>query len=237
MHATESPWEHHKLVAQNSVLWPNAFADFYRLNHTASRAPFVIYFGGAISPETYESRRETQPLAILKEFQSAVAHLNCDAADLLVIPNPPVMRNAPDHRQRVFKFVLEEMLPLTGAAMPERMGLLGYSYGAYIAAMLSFELTQVSALATIGGVGMSDAADESERKLWTTKQFLCFANNDDMIGANSRAFSRSMDERGIKVDVTERQGGHRFDDYAENCSVRHAFAFLLESMRRTASGS
>ena len=101
--------------------------------------------------------------------------------------------------------------------------------------MLSFELPQVCALATIGGVGMSDAAAESEHKLWTAKQYLCFANTDDMIGANSRDFSRSMDERGIKVDVTERPGGHPFDDYAENCSVRHAFAFLLESMRLTDS--
>ena len=193
---------------ENSVLWPNAFADFYSMTDTASEPPFVIYFGGAIPTETYDLRRETQPLAILTEFQSAVAHLKSRPAALLVIPNPPIMRTSPDYRRRIFKFVLDEMLPRAGATLPERLGLLGYSYGAYIAAMLTFELPQVLALATMGGIGMGEAASESEHKLFKPKRHLCFANSDDMIGTNSRAFSASMMAYGTKVEVIERLGGH-----------------------------
>lgn len=68
-------WEHQKIVVEHSVLWPSAYGDYYRLGQTSSSAPLVVYFGGAISVETYDLRRETEPIAILIEFQSAVTHL------------------------------------------------------------------------------------------------------------------------------------------------------------------
>ena len=122
-------------------------------------------------------------------------------------------------------------MPLARPDIPETIALLGYSYGAHIAAMLTFKVPQVCALATLGGIGMLEAEEESEERLFENKRYLCFANRDDMIGTNSRAFSNRMAEHSVKVDVIERNGGHMFDDYVENCSARHAFAFLLESSR------
>jgi hypothetical protein len=212
-----------------SVLFHNAYADSYRLGTRYSSLPLIIYFGGAIPPETYNLRRETEPLAILSEFQSAVEHLQLDAAELLVVPNPPVMRTEPDYRRRVIKFVTEELVPRVREKEVESMALLGFSYGAYIASTLAFELTQVRALAAIGGIGMAEPLSESDGKLCGAKSYLCFANRDDMIGGNSRQFSTQMGANGIRIGLIEREGGHSFDDYATNCSVRHAFSFLLES--------
>jgi len=41
-----------------------------------------------------------------------------------------------------------------------------------------------------------------------------------------------MAEHQIKVDVIEREGGYPFDDYAQDCSAGHAFAFLLQPQVR-----
>jgi hypothetical protein len=36
--------------------------------------------------------------------------------------------------------------------------------------------------------------------------------------------------RGIPVDAIEHEGGHGFDDYVENGSVREAYAWLLDCL-------
>lgn len=224
-----SRWLHQKIIVEDSVLWPDAYANYYRTNPATVASPLILYFGGAISTSVYDSRRQTEPVAIKAEFESAVAHMGYPAADLLVIPNPPVGRASPDYRRRMFTFVLQEMLPLVRDGKARYQATLGYSYGAYLAAMLTFELRQVRALATLGGVGMPEAAEESEHRLFADKRYLCFKNESDITGSYSQAFSLSMAIHRIKVDVIERPGTHGFDDYAKNCSVRHAFAFLLNS--------
>ena len=223
-------WKHQRISLENSILYKNAYADSCSFGNCQPPILLVVYFGGAISPETYDLRRETEPLAILSEFQSAVTHLHRDATQLLVIPNPPVMRTAPNYRRRVTTFVTDELITQVRPEPLQNLALVGFSYGAYVAATLAFGSPQVRALATLGGIGMAQALSESQQKLYSEKRYLCFANSEDMIGTESREFSRHVAAREIRIDLIERQGGHTFDDYATNCSVRHAFAFLLESV-------
>lgn len=179
-------------------------------------------------------RPSIAPLSLVDLFESARSGSDTDSVDLLVVPCPPLGRSYPGFRSRIQTFVLEELLQRTPNPEPKHVALLGNSAGAHIAAMLAFELERVRALATIGAVGLVEAADESDLRLFAGKRYKSFANEDDPCSKYSHQFWEAMILRGIAVDVIERAGSHAFEDYVANGSVRDAFAWLLAVLSRCA---
>ena len=143
-------------------------------------------------------------------------------------------RAYPDFRSRIQTFVLEELLRRTPNPEPRHVAMLGNSAGAHIAAMLAFELERVRALATIGAVGLVEAANESDLRLFAGKRYKSFASEDDPCSTYTHQFWEAMISRGIAIDVIERDGSHAFEDYVANGSVHDAFAWLLAELSRCA---
>lgn len=223
---------HEKLIVDDAAVGHDAHADWHRFGvENGTETPLVVYFGGSISTAVYHARRESEPTSLAELFKAAREHVMVESVDLLVVPCPLIGRAVADFRSRIFRFVLEEILPRTPNPKPAAMSLFGNSAGAHIAAMLAFELDTVLALVTTAGVGMAEAAAESEQRRFAGKRYLCFANRDDFCAPYSHEFSRVMAARGIEAEVIEREGGHAFDDYVANGSARHAFAFALEAVR------
>jgi hypothetical protein len=222
---------HEKLLVDGAAVGHDAHADWYRFgSDNGAERPLVAYFGGSISSAVYHARRESEPTSLVELFEAAREHVKVESVDLLVVPCPLIGRAVEDFRARIFRFVLEEILPGTPNPKPAAMSLFGNSAGAHIAAMLAFELDTVRALVTTAGVGMAEAAAESERRLFAGKRYLSFANREDFCASYSHEFSRMMSGLGITVEVIEREGGHAFADYVANGSARHAFAFALEGV-------
>lgn len=225
------PRSHQKIVIEQSAVGRDAFADFYRLGQMpGSGTPLLVYFGGAISTDVYNARRDTEPLSLVGLIEYALFATGVESVDFLVVPCPLIGRAIPDLRSRIFRFVLEELLPQTPNPKPERMGFFGNSAGAHIAAVLAFELEGVRALATTGAVGLVEAVDESELRLFAGKRYLSFANETDPCSEHTHTFWEAMIARGIAVDLLERPGGHPFEDYVANDSARDAFTWLLDSL-------
>jgi|CXWL01.1.fsa_nt_gi hypothetical protein len=223
---------HKKIIVPDAAVGHEVFADWYRFGADLGGAmPLVVYFGGAISTATYEARRDTEPSPIRELFEFAIAETGLESVDLLVIPCPLIGRSEVDFRARIFSFVLDELLPRTPNPEPARVAFFGNSAGAHLAAMLAFESETVRVLATTAGVGMADAAMESERRLFAGKRYLCFANDDDPCTPYTHAFWEEMLSHGVAVDVIERAGGHAFDDYVANGSARECFVFAIEALR------
>lgn len=245
---------HLKISVPDSVVCADAFGDAYRFEAGADTSPsldvpLVVYFGGAISTATYHARRDTEPAPIRELFERALAEVGHDVAatvdataaatvaantvDLLVVPCPPIGRSEPDFRARIFAFVHDELLPRTPNPTPSRVAFVGNSAGAHLAAMLAFESDAVRALATTGGVGMLEAAQESERRLLTGKRYRCFANLDDPRAPHAHAFWDEILSHLVSADVIERPGGHAFDEHIANGSALDAFRFALAAARET----
>ncbi len=217
---------HQKVVVERSAVDHEAFADFYQFGDAPAR-PLLVYFGGAISSSVYHSRRETEPSSLVELFEAALRATGVESVDMLVVPCPLIGRSYPDFRSRVFRFVIEELLSRTPNPEPEALVFFGNSAGAHIAAVLAFELERVRALATTAAVGLVEAADESERRLFAGKRYLSFANLDDPCVDHTIRFWEAMIMRGIAVDVIERAGGHAFEDYVANGAALEAFNWLL----------
>lgn len=229
------PPVHQKIVVDPSAIDRVAFADWYRFGSgTGHAAPLVIYFGGSISTAVYDARLDTEPLSLVDLFESARAGSGVDSVDLLVVPCPPIGRACPDFRSKIQVLVLEELLRRTPNPEPGHVAMLGNSAGAHIAAMLAFELERVRALATIGAVGLVEAANESDLRLFAGKRYKSFASEDDPCSTYTHQFWEAMISRGIAVDVIERDGSHAFEDYVANGSVHDAFAWLLAELSRCA---
>jgi hypothetical protein len=223
---------HEKIFVDDAAVGHDAHADWYRFGADNDvERPLVVYFGGSISTAVYHARRESEPRSLVELFDEAREHVKVESVDLLIVPCPLIGRAVPDFRARIFRFVLEEILPRTPNPEPAAMSLFGNSAGAHIGAMIAFELDSVRALVTTAGVGMAEAAAESERRLFAGKRYLSFANRDDFCAPYSHEFSRVMSGFGIAVEVIEREGSHAFDDYVANGSARHGFAFALEAIR------
>ena len=228
---------HRKLVVENAAVGHEAFGDWYRFGPEveeypgAPDVPLVVYFGGAISTPTYEARRETEPSPIREVFEIELAVAGIESVDLLVVPCPLIGRSEPDFAARISTFVLDELLGSTPNPKPSRLVFFGNSAGAHLASTLAFELASVRALVTMGGVGMAEAVRASERRLFAGRRYRCFANDDDTCTSHTHAFWVEMLSHGVAVDVTERPGGHDFDDYFANGSVQDGFAVALESLR------
>ncbi|MFO8057152.1 MAG: hypothetical protein R6V10_07660 [bacterium] len=140
--------DHQKLSISESRFNKPVFADYFHYGEeTGQEVFFIIYIGGAVTEEEYTSRRDTTPDAIVYEFDKAVAEQKMSSADLLIIP-PPVSESQASGklRKEFLHFVVFDLLPLTSNPRPQSMGFVGFSFGAFLAACLTFEkeMRQVS---------------------------------------------------------------------------------------------
>jgi hypothetical protein len=60
-----------KISTIDTQLGTKFFADYYHFGTPNDKCPMVIYVGGAISREEYQRRTNTEPFAILHEFEAA----------------------------------------------------------------------------------------------------------------------------------------------------------------------
>jgi hypothetical protein len=220
---------HLKLIARDMSLGPVIFADYYHFGSDTGDCPLVNYTGGAINAELYQQRLTTQPVAVMQEFSSALKSTGHTTADLLVLPFPP----EPDGtvHQQLFSILLMDLLRQTPNPRPSHIGCVGFSLGASFASYLTFSLKQVKALATIGGYGMSEGANEStivgevkERK------FQAWWNADSSGYMENLFFLHLLTKHDTSMDIVTGSGGHRYADYAANGAIRSAFEFVLDAL-------
>jgi len=222
---------HQKLIARDTSLGPVIFADYYHFGSDSGDCPLIIYTGGAISSELYQQRLATKPLAVVQEFSSALKSTGHTTADLLVLPFP----SEPDGtvHQQLFSILLMDLLRQTPNPRPSRIGCVGFSLGASFASYLTFSLKQVKTLATVGGYGMSEGANEStivgeikERK------YQAWWNADSTGYMENLFFLHLLTKHDATMDIITGSGGHEFTDYAVNGAVRSAFEFVLNAINR-----
>ena len=222
-HASDSSFNH------------SIFADWYRFGGGTDKIPpLIIYVGGAISHTEYQTRMKTEPLQIVQEFSRAFSSSDPDCADLIVLPFPP--DPDPGVHQQLFSVLVLELLKQTPNPRPERIGCVGFSLGASFASYLTFSLAQVKALATLGGYGMVEGANESsmlgEVK---SRRCQCWWNADSSGYMENLFFLQFLTRHDATMEIITCTGGHEFSDYAANNSVQDAFRFVLEGDKFTDS--
>lgn len=214
----------------------DAFADFYRFPaERAAAAPLVVWIGGAISRETYEARRASEPGAVLAELAAARARIGDPPCDVLVLSAPPTLQDGSDRLGRFERLLGFELFPLLPLPRPPALGLVGNSFGAYLATGFAWRRPDARALATIAGVGLWTAVTESGGDLRADLAVRCFTNDQDFAGLYALELQAELAARGRTLELVERPGDHPFADYAENGSVADAFAFVLERCGRKAA--
>ncbi|MFO8057492.1 MAG: hypothetical protein R6V10_09365 [bacterium] len=224
--------DHQKLMTTESRFNKPVFADHYHYGETkGEEIPFIIYVGGALTEEEYIARQDTTPDAIVYEFDKAVAEQKMSSADLLIIP-PPVSESQASGklRKEFLHFVVFDLLPLTSNPRPQNTGFVGFSFGAFLAACLTFDLPRSRALATLGGTGMAEAAWDSPAHAFADKKFKAFATADDPMAMENYKFLHALVANDIDMDPELGEGGHSFDDYVNTGFVVQAFSFVLAHM-------
>lgn len=221
---------HRKLIALDTEIGSVVFADYYRFGASSTKTPLIIYVGGAINQDEYLKRLESEPLPILTEFKKSFEDSGFDGADLLVIPFPP----EPDGRihQQLFSILLFDLLTQTDNPRPPNIACVGFSLGAAFASYLTFSLKQVKALATLGGYGMVEAANESRMVGDVCDRYCQSWWNEDSTGyMENLFFLQFLTRHDATMDIITGSGGHAFSDYALNGSIRDAFGFVLKSLQ------
>lgn len=221
--------KHMKLISDDNAFNHTIFADWYRLGEPSDLMPaLIIYVGGAISSAEYQTRRKTEPLQIVQECERAFDNSGQNCVDLLILPFPP----DPDSwaHPQLFAVLMLDLLRQTPNPRPLKIGCVGYSIGASFASYLTFNLTQVKALAVMGGYGMCEGANES-RMLGDVKE-RCYRSwwNADSTGyMENLFFLHFLTRHDATMDIVTGAGEHDFPDYAANNSVRDAFKFVLKA--------
>jgi len=222
---------HKKVMVPDSRFGINAFGDYYRfVKDEPEEFPYIIYIGGVITRDDYEQRRNSEPLPIIKEFEAAFESCRLQGCDLLVMPCP-VFREKEDEKLReAFKhFVVFDMMPLTDNPRPNSIGYVGFSFGAFLAACLTFDLPRSKVLSCLGGTGMASAAWESAEHGFEGKSFKCWGTADDPLVMENYKFLHALVAKNLDMDIELGPGGHKFNDYAKNGFVEKAFQFALDA--------
>ena len=220
-----------KLEVPDSVVGLPAFADFYRYPADRTQpAPLLIWVGGAISLETYERRRATEPVEILAECDAARSRLGDPPGDLLILSSPPTLQGLESRLDLFHHLLAFELFPLLLPPHPTSLGLVGNSFGAYLATGFACRRPDARALATVAGVGLWDAIREARGDLSPDLALRCYANEEDFAGVYAYELETELATRGRILDLVERAGDHPFADYAANGSIREAFEFVLKRL-------
>lgn len=217
---------HLKLIASDAASEFAPFADYYRFGDVAADYPLVIYVGGGITADEYRRRLQTEPLPVLHAFAAALAGTGLEAIDLLILPFPPEP-NATVYQQ-LFSALILELLKQTPNSRPQKIACVGNSIGASFASYLTFSLAQVKALATLGGYGMVEGANESNMVGEVTDRiYRCWWNADSPGYMENLFFLQFLTKRNAEMEIETAPGGHDFADYAANGSVTAAFKLVM----------
>ncbi len=223
-----------KIIIKPNALQHTAYADWYRYGTSdPAGVPMVVYVGGAIPKNTYSERQATRPDIIAVEFENARELNPMACVDLLIIPCPlSIMERRSVWRSEFREHFTRELLPAIENREPLRMSVVGYSLGSYFAMCLLAERATACGLATVGGAGMPEALLESDPPDLHKKRIISFCNENDHLFEITEKFRNTLLSRGIHLETTRRAGGHPFRNYAENGSVRDAFAFALQCLQK-----
>lgn len=226
---------HRKIIIDDSVLGDVAFGDWYRFGDPEKGPRSLIhYIGGSITRAVYLSRLKGEPTPVVDEFQSAWERSGMPAVDLLVSSSPPCGESRQNGiLQDFFSHLLFEILPRTDNPRPPAMAFVGNSFGAHLASYLAFSLAGARVLATIAGCGMTDAALQTPLQHLESKLFMVFSNLDDGTEYEDEEFRRFLEARDIALTIERRPGGHDFDDYRTNGSLKDAFIGCLYAVNST----
>ncbi len=224
---------HEKLVLADSVFGPGSYGDSYLAigGDNKRGRPLVTYIGGSINDKTYESRRGSEPVEILKEYLAASE--STPLADLMVCPFPspsrtPVLEGmeneeGPDGvtmfsknawqsilRERFSVHLVSELLRAREAPLPSSLAFVGFSAGAYLAVCLALDLPKARGAAIFGGTGMSEALVNSGPHAHKDRGFLAVAGEDDPLAPNAQEFAGFLGSLGVKSEVVTVRAGHSF---------------------------
>jgi hypothetical protein len=224
--------QHLKLISHDTSFGHAVFSDWYRFGDSQTEeVPLIIYVGGAISLEEYRKRETTEPLQVVQEFSKAVGNSELSCIDLLVLPFPP----EPDAgvHQQLFSVLILDLLRQTPNPRPSLIGCVGNSIGASFASYLTFSLKQVKALATLGGYGMVEGANDSNMVGEVAERaYRCWWNADSPGYMENLFFLQLLIRYDVDMEIVTGSGGHDFADYAANGAVQEAFKFVIGQFRK-----
>jgi len=231
------PGTHAKLVFEETPFGYRTFADHYRYALDAESddgpRPLILYIGGSIAQHKYEQRFFTRPDEIEQILDESRKHWELRPLDALIVSCPyGESEDLPKRLQFFREHLLTQLVPAIGNRLPSRIGLVGYSLGAFFATSLAFSLPDVTAMATLGGSGMLQALVASGAEQIHGPSMRCFANDLDDLQEESITFAEALRKHEIYVDLVKLSGSHPFLGYAENGSVDEAFRFVLSSLFR-----
>lgn len=208
---------------------PLYYADVYSYGNSAE-APSIYYIGGTVTHKTYMTRAATEPVAIVKELERALARFGGpEALDLIVTPCPMTREN----RQTWLDEYLDMFnSKLIGMALERPMGravFMGNSMGAFYATHMALNVEGARGLISLAGVGMSEAAERGRLRLPELK-IKCYSNFGDSHASHTGDFAALLDKHSVAYEIARGAGGHEFEDYAANGFVADAFRFALQAL-------
>jgi hypothetical protein len=227
--------QHERLDVPDSRLCPGLFADFYRFESPArlpapGPRPLICYWGGALRPGDYEKRRLTTPEPVVAAVRTALP-TEPPSFDLLVFSLPPVTPRMHESLRLDLRYALaEEILPQTPNPQPSALGYVGFSSGAAVALLLALDVPSSRAVATLGAAGVTELLLDAPRSALARLKLRSFSNADDPIASDTHSFRNALEARGLSLSLHVGAGGHEWDEYAENGSVRQAFSWILDAI-------
>jgi hypothetical protein len=223
---------HRKIVCEKTKVGSLVHGDYYRYTAGDGAVPLIIYIGGATSAAEYLARLNTEPAAILDEFGNSWEAAGSPAADLLILPCPPVEEGGePTFRQDFFATLLFNILPATDNPRPPSLGVVGYSLGASLGTFVTLGLAGAKRLATLGGYAMAEAGRESPCVGGAdSRSYKSICGFDDRAYMENLSFAMFLKSHDIDLKIEMRPGGHEFADYAANGAVKDAFRFLFNGI-------
>jgi hypothetical protein len=228
--------KHTKIKVPRSSVGVDVFADFCRFGEPGAATALICYWGGAISPAEYETRRCRLPMPIVEEFEAALGEAGAArSVDLMVVSDPPIPvptegpRGRSERRANV-RALFAELLAASPNPSPSALGYVGNSMGAYVVTCLALDVPGARVVATVAGVGMSEAFSEPQAPSLDGVAFFSFVNVDDPAASMAESFQSMLGARSVVVPIQVGPGGHAFEDYAANGAVRSAFARALRQL-------
>lgn len=214
-----------KVIVPTSLFGHQAYADYFSLDGDPN-APFVVFFGGTISPYKYHERERDKPENLINYFKNACK--NKTKANLLTVPCP--YGNIADKHRPLFcmKSLLDELFSKIESNQDVR-SFIGNSMGCYWAAGLINEFPNLNTIVTIAGAQMDSAIRERPPDRWPSIVH-CFSNEQDYLMLCTLEFIRTLKKNNVPRTLSIREGDHLFADYEKNGSAEDAFYFATKHL-------
>lgn len=216
-----------KLLLSDSILGPATFVDYL----AGERAPadgLIVYVGGAVSTKEHAARRQEEP----KELQLLLRAAGCGFPAVIVPNSPSVTGSLAECADHFRRHMISEVLPAIASPIG-CLGVVGYSHGAFLAALFAATTPiPVAAMAFVGGVGMAEGLADLPFGLGALSSPIQIATN---LQDPCRPHSTRLDERlaaaGRPALFVLGSGGHEFRAYVDNGLLPGAVRFVVTRLR------